>query len=168
MRAKKQINNKQEDELIPVHYDNDMNLWVLLDLTRDVISRARELELNHFKLTRMQAAMLFITQSREKGMTLPEISNWNLREPNSVLTLVNRMEKLGLVEKSRDSEEGKIRVFATEKGKKLYSSTTRQSIKMIFSALSPEEKRQLQSILKKLRDKGRQLLGIDYKPPFLP
>jgi hypothetical protein len=39
---------------------------------------------------------------------------------------------------------------------------------MIFSVLSEEEKELCNSILKKLLQKAKNLLGIDYKPPFLP
>jgi hypothetical protein len=37
-----------------------------------------------------------------------------------------------------------------------------------FFSLSEEEKRTLQANLKKLRTKARSLMGLDYKPPFLP
>ena len=103
-----------------------------------------------------------------KGVTLAEISRWIMRELHSVSSLINRMDKLGLVKKTKGPEANKISVILTDKGRKLYSHTTNQSITMIFSTLSPEEKKQFQSHLKKLRIKARDLLGMDYKPPFLP
>jgi len=163
-----QIVEKQESKKVSLFDDPYMDLWVLLDQTRDVVARARELELNHFKLTRAQASVLFILMRENRGLTIAEISNWNAREQNSVLTLVNRMAKSGLVEKSRDRDKNKMSVVITEKGRSLYADVTRLSVEMIFSILSDEEKQQFKSILKKIRVKSRELLGIDFRPAFLP
>lgn len=149
--------------------DNSFELWVLFDQTEEIISKARDLELDQYRLTRIQAKVLFMLMNQGAGgMTLAEISKWVLREPHSVLSLVNRMEKIGLIKRVKKTGDDKIRIFLTDKGRVLYSQTTRRSITMIFSALSPEEKKHFQSYLKKLRDEARSLLGMDYKPPFLP
>lgn len=153
---------------VPITDDN-FDLWVLFDQTEEVISKARDLELDQYKLTLIQAKVLFmLTNQNNGGMTLAEISKWLLREPHSVLSLINRMEKIGLVKRVKRPGDDKMRILLTDKGRELYSQTTRRSISMIFSALSQEDKKQLQSYLKKLRDKARSLLGMDYKPPFLP
>jgi len=158
---------KKTNKGIPIT-DSDFDIWVLLDQTRDVISKARELELDQYKITRVQATVLFMLMNNNEGVTLTEISKWTLREPHSVSSLINRMEKTGLVKKIKGPEAQKTNVVLTNKGRDLYSRTTQQSISMIFSSLSSEEKIQLTSHLKKLRIKARNLLGIDYKPPFLP
>jgi DNA-binding MarR family transcriptional regulator len=168
MREPKRISKKRKGKILSPLDDPNLNLWVLLDQTRDVISKARELELDHYKLSRVQVAVLFILLMENRGMTIGEICNLNVREPNSVLSLVNRMEKIGLVKKVRNAGDDKIRIVITEKGQKSYTSASRLSIEMIFSALTDEEKQQLNSSLRKLRSKARELLGIDYKPPFLP
>jgi DNA-binding MarR family transcriptional regulator len=148
--------------------DPNMNLWILLDQTRDVVAKCREVELNQFQLTRVQAAVLYILIKENRGMTIAEISNWNLRELHSVLSLINRMAKIGFIRKIRNRESGKINVVITEAGVNAYINSTRRSIEMIFSSIEPEEKEQLESILKKIRAKGRELLGIGFKPAFLP
>lgn len=152
----------------PVFDDPIWPLWVIFDQTRDVMSKARELELNTYHLTRAQATLLFILLSANVGLTISEIANCYLRELHSVLTLVNRMAKVGLVKKLHDKETGKIIVVITESGKKTYLNANRRSIEMIFSCINEEEKTQLLSILKKLRARGRELLGVGFKPPFLP
>ena len=164
----RKIRENQKAKKISPLEDPNLNLWVLLDQTRDVISKARELELAHYKLSRVQAATLFMLLVVNKELTISEISNWNIREPNSVLSLINRMEKLELVQKIRDPDDDKIKIVATEKGRESYLNASRMSIEMIFSILSDEEKQQLGSSLKKLRSKARDLLGVDFKPPFLP
>lgn len=168
MRTPKQASKNQKKKVVSPLDDPNMNLWVLLDQTRDIVSKARGLELDQYKLSRVQASVLFILLSEDRGMTIAEISNWNVREPNSVLSLVNRMEKLGLVKKIRGTGDDKVKIVLTEKGRKSYTNASRLSIEMIFSVLSEEERQQLNSCLKKLRGKGRELLGIDFKPPFLP
>ncbi len=165
-KSKKGTSGRMED---PVTDDN-FELWVLLDQTEEVISRARDLELDQYKLTQIQAKVLFMltNQDNNGGMTLAEISKWLLREPHSVLSLINRMEKIGLVRRVKGPGDNKMRILLTDKARELYSQTTRRAISMIFSALSQEDKKQFQSYLKKLRNKARSLLGMDYKPPFLP
>jgi DNA-binding MarR family transcriptional regulator len=107
--------------------------------------------------------------SREdRSVTLDELANWTLKEFNSVSTLINRMEKKGLVKKIKKDGDLKTYIVLTEKGSDLYhKQVTERSIHLIFDKLSTEEKKQLDSILKKVRDTTRDLLGLDYRPPFL-
>ena len=106
---------------------------------------------------------------QDKPATLEGLANWTLKEFNSVSTLINRMEKKGLVKKTKKNGDLKTHVTLTEKGSELYhKQVTERSIHLIFGTLSFEEKKQLDSILKKVRDTTRDLLGLDYRPPFLP
>lgn len=170
MKKIKRSSNKHRTKIMLPGDDPNMTLWVLFDQSRDLVAKARELELNHFDLTIAQAANLFIllNNNNGRGLTINEISNWNGREPNSVLNLVNRMEKNGLIKKSRNPGQTKAIISITDKGRELYSNATRLSIEMIFSVLSEVDKEQLQSCLKKIRAKSRELLGMDFRPPFLP
>jgi len=148
--------------------DRDFNIWVLLDHSAYAVFRAREMELNQFGLTHMQAAILFSLQNEGGKATLAQLSNWLLREPNSVSALINRMVKNGLVDKIRGPEDEKIRVVITDKGRTMYEKTSRRSISMILTSLSDKEKEQFITCLKKVRTTARNLLGVDYRPPFLP
>lgn len=167
MSPKGKQSSRKERDLYDVPSIN-MSLWVLLDQTRDLVAKARELELAHYRLTRAQAAILYILLFENRGLTIAEISNWNMREPNSVLSLINRMEKTGLIKKTKNADQNKIIIEVTEAGRKLYKSVSSQSVEMIFSALSDEEKLQLKNCLIKVRAKSRELLGMDFRPPFLP
>jgi len=108
--------------------------------------------------------------SREdKPVTLDELANWTLKEFNSVSTLINRMEKKGLVKKTKTNGDLKTYVTLTEKGSEVYHrQVTERSIHLIFEKLTAKEREQLESILKKVRNTTRDLLGMDYRPPFLP
>jgi DNA-binding MarR family transcriptional regulator len=138
----------------------------LLDQTRDLVAKAREYELKRYKISRVQASVLYILSRENRGISIAEIANWNIREPHSVLGLINRMEKIGLVKKVREEDDDKVKIILTEKGRELYSSAPKLSMQMIFSVLSEKEKQQLKSTLEKVRLRTRELLGLDYTPPF--
>jgi hypothetical protein len=55
----------------------------------------------------------------------------------------------------------------TEKSKKIFEEMPLASIEMTFTALSQEEKINMKDYLDRLQSKARELLGPDFKPPFL-
>ena len=149
--------------------DPDINLYILLDQVDSIVTNAVELELKHLHLTQPQARVLTMLSREDKPATIDELANWTLKEFNSVSTLINRMEKKGLVKKSKQPGDQKTYITLTEKGSDLYhNKVTEKSIRLIFEKLTPQEKKQLESALKKLRDTTRDLLGMDFRPPFLP
>jgi len=147
----------------------DYDLWRLLANTRAVIFKVREKELSQYGITPQQAGILHILQTTGDKVTIAHISRLTFRELHTVLGLVNRMEKTGLVRKVKDSgNKNVIRVSLTGKGRGVYyQSINRESIYQILSSLSEEEQRQLSSFLGKLLNKACKLLQASGKP-FLP
>ncbi len=149
--------------------DPDINLYILLDQVDSIVTNAVELELKHLHLSQPQARVLTMLSRENEPTTIEELANWTLKEFNSVSTLINRMEKKNLIQKSKKSGDLKTYITLTEKGSELYhKQVSERSIHLIFEKLSIEEKHALDSLLKKLRDTTRDLLGLDYRPPFLP
>lgn len=149
--------------------DQDINLYILLDQVDSIITTAVELELKHLRVSQPQARVLTMLSREGEPATIEELANWTLKEFNSVSTLINRMEKKDLIKKTKKPGDLKTYVTLTEKGSDLYhKQVTERSIHLIFEKLSSEEKSALSSMLKKLRDNTRDLLGKDYRPPFLP
>ncbi|MGD0781124.1 MAG: MarR family winged helix-turn-helix transcriptional regulator [Dehalococcoidales bacterium] len=149
--------------------DQDINLYILLDQTDSIITNAIELEIKHLRMTQPQVRVLTMLSREDKPVTIDELANWTLKEFNSVSTLINRMEKKSLIKKVKKAGELKTYVTLTEKGSNLYhKQVTERSIHLIFDKLTSEEKQQLDLILKKLRDTTRDIMGLDYRPPFLP
>lgn len=148
--------------------DRDYNLWVLLHQTRDATYNAREKELRQYGISLMEAAVLFIIQAIGDEATPAEISRWLFRKQHSVTALLVRMEKRGLVKKTRDlARKNMVRVTITEKGTQAYSnSANRDSIHKIMSTLSEEEHGQLSASLLKVRDVALKEIKIDYELPF--
>jgi DNA-binding MarR family transcriptional regulator len=150
-------------------FDPLVNLYILLDQTNSLVTNAVELEIKHLRVTQPQVRILTMLSREDKPVTLDELAKWTLKEFNSVSTLINRMENKGLVKKIKKDGDLKTHVVLTEKGSDLYhTKVTERSIHLIFDHLSELEKQQLDAILKNIRDKTRDLLGVDYRPPFLP
>ena len=148
--------------------DQDFRLWVLLHQTRDAIFKAREKELKPYGITTMECGVLFIVEAVGYKATPAEISRWLYREPHSVSVLLSRMEKKGLIKKTKDLErKNLIRISLTEKGKQAHISCTKlKSVHNIVSTLSKEEYRQMASYLGKLRDSALKENGIEEGLPF--
>jgi DNA-binding MarR family transcriptional regulator len=167
------MNKKAQNEIENISTskknDLDVNLYILLDQTDSIVTNAIELEIKHLKMTQPQVRVLNMLSREDRPVTLDELANWTLKEFNSVSTLINRMETKGLVRKIKKNGDLKTYITLTEKGSDLYhKQVTERSIHLIFDNLSSVEKKQLDSILKKVRDTTRDLLGLDYRPPFLP
>ena len=153
------------------HYlsdDRDYEVWMLLNQASEAMFKAREKELNGNGVTAMEATALFIIQAIGNQATPAEISRWILREPHSVSGLLDRMERRGLIKRTKDlAWKNMVRVTVTEQGKEAYEiSTARESIHNILSVLSDEECRQLGSYLRTVRDRALDRLNIEYEMPF--
>lgn len=144
------------------------NLFVILDQTRDTLIRAVEIELRQSEVNFAQTRVLYSLTQEENGMTQGDLSKWLLRNLNTISVLISKMEKEGLVKKTKNKEDGRARVTLTRKGSEVWDDVSERAIFLTFSVLSEEEKKQLKALLKKLRTEARNILGLDFKPPFLP
>ena len=165
----KKVQNEIENIRILKKNDPEVNLYILLDQTANIVTNAVELELRHLRMTQPQIRLLTMLSREDRPVTIEQLANWTLKEFNSVSTLVNRMEKKGLIKKIKKEDDLKTYILLTDKGSDLYhNQVTERSIHLIFDKLSTAEKKQLDTTLKKVRDITRDLLGLDYRPPFLP
>jgi DNA-binding MarR family transcriptional regulator len=160
-------NQNSPPEDVSFNPDNDHDIWVLLDTAHFAIIRSRLLELAQYNLTKEQAQVLYVVRICGGSATMNQIASVTLRQRHSVSTLINRMEKAGLVKKVKDSKEKVYKVIMTKKGKDRYANVTRKSIEMIFSSLTAKDKRNLVLCLNKLQKQASGLLGLGYRPPFL-
>ncbi len=145
--------------------DSNYNLWLLLRQVSDVIFYAREQELKEFNLPGMQAEVLFAIKAIGGKATPADIARWLFRRPHSVSGILDRMTKAGLVQKSKDLDrKNLVRISLTEKGERAFSQALkRTSIHKIISALNEDQKKQLQSLLDNLRNKGLKELGLNLR-----
>jgi len=150
--------------------DQDYNLWALFRQTRDAMIKARERELAEHGISSIQAAVLFTIQDIGAVATPAEISRRLVREPHSISGLLSRMEKQGLIKRTKDlPKRNMVRITLTPKGKALYEfSTQRATMHEVFSVVDDAERKVLWDYLQRLRDKALKLAGIGYEMPFPP
>lgn len=134
--------------------DRDFILWVLLRQARDAVFKVRENELRQYGISTIEAATLYAIQSIGDKATPAEISRWVFREHHTVSALLSRMQKKGLVTKTKDTSRKNIwRVSLTKKGKNAYrQSIKRESIHTALSPLSAKDRQRLESYLREIRD----------------
>jgi DNA-binding MarR family transcriptional regulator len=161
-------NNKLLNFESNVFSNNDFDLYVLMDRAKATISRSCELEVATFGFTQEQASILDTLLRGNGSATISEIAEATVKQTNSVASLVDRMVKNGLLKKERPSKSSKYIVSLTNKGKSSYEKVTKNAVSMAFSELSVEEKLMFFTVLNKLLEKGRRMLGMDFKLPFLP
>jgi DNA-binding MarR family transcriptional regulator len=143
-------------------------IYPLFNNTGFIISRARELELANFGLTLEQGVLLHTLIKLGGSATLNEIATSTVRQYHSVSTLVNRMSRSGLVKKVKYSDKKKFQVSITDKGLNTYGKATCNSLDMIFSVLPRKDQKTFARYLQLLSTRAREVLGLDYKHPFLP
>ncbi len=152
--------------------DKDHNLWVLLLNTKEAMVAARTKDLSRCGITHMEAGVLSVVQNMEETRcaeaTVAEIARWLFRKPNTISTLISRMERKGLVERVSDlGRKNLVRVALTEKGRGIYErSNATPYVKNVFSSLSADQRAQLWSILLTLRDGGLKRLGRKRESPY--
>ena len=158
----KEINSQD----VPVN--TDFEIWKLLDHTRFMIARSREIELSQFCLTPEKAHVLDIL-NRHKGVTtINEIVEVTQRQHHSISTLINRMVKQGLVEKKKFPDDNrKYEVVITKKGQKLYKKISVESVTCVndtFSCLSDTDRKELSAHLRSLLTRSYKMAGKELKP----
>jgi DNA-binding MarR family transcriptional regulator len=155
----------QKDNENKVNKIDVFRLWKLLDHTKFMVGRLREMELARYGLTPEQVHVLDIIFQSGGTTTINEIVELTMRQHHSISTLINRMTRQGLVNKIRTADDKRIfKVVITEKGLSLIKKVSRDSIINTFTSLSEEEKIELDAHLHKLLIKAYNLLGKEYKP----
>jgi len=141
----------------------NFELWAALGQARDAIAKCRANELRATgSISAIQSAILWIVQHTDEPPTPAEISRWILREPHTVSTLLEKMQKRGFVRKKRDLDrKNLVRIEVTEKGEKAYRQSMENAkvIDGIMSCLTEEEAANLLAYLKKLRSEALERLG---------
>jgi DNA-binding MarR family transcriptional regulator len=109
--------------------------------------------LRRYRLTPIQLDVITLLSSAE-GITQQELSKHLLTTKSNITSLIDRMERKGLVERHIDAYDKRCyRLFLTQKSKHLLECVLpeyKKRISQFFSTLSERERKQLQSLLKRL------------------
>jgi DNA-binding MarR family transcriptional regulator len=151
--------------------DEYYELWLLLSQTRSAIFKARHKKFGRYMHSNQAAALVMIW--RYNGQATPAIlANLLFLEPHSISELVDRMQKKGLVTKTRDKDRGNVvRISMTDQGQQICSELVQASfIRSLMSRLSATQRRQLRSCLSILFHAAVAELGTEgqHPPPLEP
>lgn len=143
-------------------------LWTLLKQAQHAADRASETELRQLGVPQMHAEVLMIVKTAEGPMTPAEISRFLFREPHTISGLLTRMEKHGLVKRTKDLQrKNMVRIAITDEGEKAYRKLGNISaIRNIMSCLSRTEQENLKGYLLRLRRKALEELRLRRTLPY--
>ena len=136
--------------------EQEHRLWILLHQTRDAILKIRDNELSKHGLTATEFGALHVINIIGGEATPAMISKCMLRQHHSVTALLKRMEKKGLISRTKSTERKNTWIISsTEKGKEAFTrSYIKDSLDSVMSVLTGDEKTELEEYLKKLRDQA--------------
>ncbi|MBN1368412.1 MAG: winged helix DNA-binding protein [Dehalococcoidales bacterium] len=122
-----------------------------------VLAGIREEETANYDISSAEIGVLFVIQAIQlnsgKQATITDIAKYLVREVHTISELSSRMEKRGLIIKTKDETYRKrVKIAITEKGRQIFASSTRdESIcSQILNTLSSDEKAALHKYLIKL------------------
>jgi len=128
-------------------------LWTTLRNVGHLMDRVRTKELSKYGLSTSQAGMLHHVKALGEAATPAAIARIQHREATSVSSILIRMEKLGLVKRTKDmARKNQVRVYLTDKGKAaLNDAARRESLDRIMSRMSAENRRHMIKATEELR-----------------
>ena len=142
--------------------------WSTFNQAYWVVIRVAEAELRALDLTMVQAAVLYWVRTSKEPPTPADLSRLLFRRPHTVLDLLSRMEKQGLLRRKRDSKRRNMsRVVLTAKGEQAFERQRQVgAVARILSELTPEESETVLVALEKLRRKAIEELKSGLSAPY--
>lgn len=155
-------------------YDWDLgdpvfNAWVRLRQAWEAVAQSLEMELDMHQTTLPQIDILIILNASKAPLTPSDIASYTFRELHSVSGLLTRMEKAGYVRKLRSRKDQRVvKIQMQPKGEQLLKKTVGSGFpharRIMMPSLSEEEIKELDQLLKKLRNGALQELGLKTEP----
>jgi DNA-binding MarR family transcriptional regulator len=135
----------------------------LIGKARHFLLKARQKELNPYNISARQARILDIIQNIGHSVTLAELARYTDRGVSSLSVQLTRMEKDGLVKKTRKTLKSNLLCFElTAKGLDTYKHSSEMNAeKTIMSVLSEKERQQLISLLKRIISTAKKEVAAD-------
>ena len=144
--------------------DQRLMTWLLCHQCYNLIFKCEDAVFAEVGLTTQQHMVLLAIKYVNDPVTVSEVAHWLDRNPNGISTLVDRMEKDGLVKRSRDLRDRRsVRLSMTNKGKEILEQATMSGwelVQEILSDLSDQDLRTLNSLLERMRGKTFEYLNL--------
>lgn len=138
------------------YIDRNFNMVMLLGLTLNMIAKAIKGQVRDSGITSVEYELLILVKELGDQAIPAELSRILLKTPPATTTLLNRMEKSGLVKrKARPGNRKTKIVVMTAKGKEALDSALEHNVlPEIVGALSEETFAELWDILETLKDRA--------------
>ena len=144
----------------PIH-----QMWIMLDQTYIDISKCQEAAFAKAGVTLQQYRVLMVIDAVKQPVTPTDIAHWLDRNTNSITLIIDRMEKIDLVNRIRDLKDRRaLRLVMTPKGKELFDRATAYGLELLetmMSCCTKEEIETLSHLLGRLREKALEELIRD-------
>lgn len=128
----------------------------LINEARHFLLQARKKDLSQYHVTPEQIQIILVIYTLHKT-TLAELAKLTNRTTNTLSNKMIKMEKDGLVKKTRETPKSTLLSFElTEKGYSVFDKGKDKVTEEIMSVLSEEERQQLISILRNIIDKAKK------------
>jgi|WetSurMetagenome_2_1015567.scaffolds.fasta_scaffold284902_2 DNA-binding MarR family transcriptional regulator len=146
---------------IAVYSDTNYRIFALTLQVRDCLLKVRTAELANYGISAIEALALFVIDDLGDGATPAEIARKMFREHNTVMALLDRMGKKGLVTREKDRERRNLwRTSLTYQGKDICHNVMKlESIRSALAELSDSDKEDLETRLKSIRDNALKQLS---------
>ena len=138
----------------------DHEIAVILRHLVLLMTNTRRNELVNLDITPQQIGVMRFIQKFQTPCTIIQLREVMKRSNSSLVAVINRLERKGLVKRYADAQSRKYtRVQITEKGRELYNKAVDlNAFSLILSSLSVEERQQLKSYINTLSDAAEALL----------
>ncbi|MFC1944110.1 MarR family winged helix-turn-helix transcriptional regulator [Chloroflexota bacterium] len=150
--------------------DKNYKTWALLHEASHISYNIRKKELSNIGILARWVPVVQSIKRLGDSATPSEIGRVIFRSRNATSLLLNRMEKEGLIVKSRNStRKNSIKVSLTEKGMWVYNMTTSTStiIDRAFKYLSRDQRLQLESALQNILKGSCEEMGFEWESSSL-
>jgi DNA-binding MarR family transcriptional regulator len=151
LKLKKGFDIVEHEALLNIYYTAN-----LLKKRADVLFKASGLTDVQYNVM----ALLTYQAGEEGGLSQSQLSNMMLVNRANITTLVDRMEKSGLVVRTAHSEDRRFNIIKlTTKGKKLFEKVEplyHEQIQQVMSSVAKPEQKKLITILEKVRANLRE------------
>lgn len=136
--------------------DRNYNMVMLLGLTLNMITKAMQEQVRESGLTAIEYELLILVKELGNQAIPAEMSRILLRKPPATTTLLNRMEKSGLVKRKAHPDNKKIKVVVmTKKGQEALETAGQHDVLPDIIGTLPEQKfRDLWDMLEDLKNEA--------------
>jgi MarR family 2-MHQ and catechol resistance regulon transcriptional repressor len=128
-----------------------INIWRTVGIVRLVYSRLFDIH----KISETKFFVILLLNSEDDGMTLTKIGENMLVSKANITTLINRMEKDGIVEKKENFEDKRSKkAYLTPKGKEIFNKIKymhKEFSEKMTKSLDEDEKKILNKLLIKMQ-----------------